>query len=122
MNNYLMFGYDDKILALKITKEWNTCEAFIYNMDNHNVTYFKDNGYPSYERSFFASFLCPSDIVKVCPKDEYNGSYIPSAPEVWTFRKQDKVTNYIDLENAIISQSNKCEDIADKLYKEYREK
>lgn len=117
-----MFGYDDKILALKITKEWNTCEAFIYNIDNHIVTHFKDNGYPSYERSFFARFLYPSDIVKVCPKDEYNGSYTTSTPEVWTFRKQDKVTNYIDLENFIRLQSNKCEDIADKVYKEYRER
>ncbi|GHT46669.1 hypothetical protein AGMMS49965_24370 [Bacteroidia bacterium] len=69
-NEFLYFIENDegKILAIKMVKDWESCQAFIYDMKTRNVEQYVDKGPNSFERKFFAGFLPYIDSVKTPKK------------------------------------------------------
>ncbi len=55
--NFLFFISGEKVLALKITTDWNNCQAFIYDLADGKITKYENKDYPSNERAFFSHFM-----------------------------------------------------------------
>lgn len=111
---FLIFSSEDKILALKMTCDWSSCEAFIYNLKEKSITYHTDQGEGSMERKFFSKFS------PLPPQHKILESELPHPfCGIWIFRPSDKVLNYSSLEDELKLKSNGCKDINTELYADY---
>lgn len=120
-DDFLMFSSDGKVLALKLTQEWSSCEAFIYNIENETVTYLSDKKYPSYERFFFAMFFAPmSGSVCIIDKEDIDKNIIPQKTNVWKFNSNGHASHYPILKDEIEKKSNKNKNVDIERYEEYR--
>jgi hypothetical protein len=97
---YFIEKDEKKVLAIKVTSEWDSCQAFIYDMESKKVDVYEHVQDHSFEKSFFTSFLPDMDSVKTKMKGNELKKFS------WKWHDYSLVQNNFSLINNIKEKAN----------------